>query len=247
MTKMKLNLENLLMEHTNDSIATLCKSAKGSFTTTELLDLILLCESKDLQLAYDVMLAALEAAPSEIILQRLSEFFTQHPYFFSPTPGKGPELSRFQDAVHKIISEGKSYSQYAIANFLYTLELLFAYGYHTLRSEITALYRLMETTPYACDETFRIQQQLAVVYQYNGRNFRHIKKMLKKTRQYCKCAGLHHLKRVVHYYYAVLMVLRNDNSDQSHLQKACEKKYPLAHILRDHSEINSETPKRSIF
>ena len=240
--KMHVNLDNTLANEKSETIKSILAAGKDGFELSTLMELITLCEDKDIKLAYNVMVSILEDANVDAVLHRFSCFLTHHPYILSAIDEES-YISKFKEVARKIASSGSCYNQNTLAEFVSALETLFAHGYHELRLEIYFLYQLLETPPFACDEAIRIQKKLAEVYQCNGRNYKKLLRMLEDTMKYCKRSKQKFLKRMVHYYHAVLCILSDRRDDNGHLDKACEQKFPLALILRDHTEINSETPK----
>lgn len=236
-------LKNVLADCKSEMIAAIVQNEVNGYKLGTLQELITLCESKNPRLAYEVMAVILETECVDAILHRFATFMGGHPYLLTSSENPKSDIARFQDIAHKISASSDRYSQHVLAEFVATLEELFAHGYFELRNEIYALYQKIETPPFACNEEMMVQKQLAAVYQYNGRNYLRLRSLLEDAEHYCKQAKLKHLRRMIHYYHAVLCVLSGSFDEESHLDIACQGEFYLANILRDHCPNNSKTTK----
>lgn len=243
--KLKVNLKNVLANTKSKMIKKVIEEETDGYELSTLMEMITLCEETNAYLAYEVMKAILDEDPHDAILMRFADFLKQHPHILSEMHDLKSNIEKMNEFIQSIIENSAAFTQNTLIEFAAALEELFAYGYYELGLKIYHLYRIIQTSSSAvCNEALAIQKELVSVYQYNQRNYISLLQMLEQRKDYCKAAKLKHLTRMVNYYFAVLGVLSGQHSCEYYLNKACEKRFPLAFILRDSAKINSETPKR---
>lgn len=173
--------------------------------------------------------------PSKLLC-RLCGMLSSNPYQIGR---RDCEIGEFKEFVSHIASTSFVYELDTLISFARTLELLFAYGYNSLRESIIEIYSKLPQENIS-DEHYSIHSKLVAVYRYNAMNYKALYNMLEETLAYCKASKQKYMYGEIYYYYAVLNVL----SGGAHLydltlyiDKSCECMYPMAEILKNHYNI----------
>ena len=171
----------------------------------------------------------------ERLLCKLIAVIKDNPYAI------GNNVTSFKEFADEMICRHYTFSLDTLKMFAALLEYLFANGYRNLAKNISKIYDVMPKE-FTTDEKYSIHRKLVKVYCYNGMNYTELSTMIDEIFDYCKASKQKFMYGEIYYYHAVLEILSGQRYSYNlpqYMEKACNYRYDLAYILKNHINIES--------